>query len=61
MMWTAGFDEVHEHARFTMPSRHGFKVRHVVNHASASVIAGEPVPHPRRITESRSRPEREEE
>jgi len=34
MMWSAGFDEVSEHARFKMRSREGFKVRHVVIHAS---------------------------
>jgi hypothetical protein len=53
MMWTAGFDHVHQHAAFTMPARHDFSVRHVINHASGSVIAGQAVPHPRRITEGR--------
>jgi hypothetical protein len=28
-------------------------VRHVINHASGSVIAGQAVPRPRRITEGR--------
>lgn len=58
MMWTAGFDEINEHARFTMQSRRGFSVRHVINHATRSVIAGDPVPHPRRLTEGRPVPER---
>lgn len=49
MMWTSGFDRVREHARFTMPSTRGFSVRHVVNHASHSVIAGQPLPGPRRV------------
>jgi tRNA (mo5U34)-methyltransferase len=53
MMWTAGFDQVSEHDRFTVPSREGFSVRHVINHASSSVIAGEAVPRPRRMTEGR--------
>jgi hypothetical protein len=34
MMWTAGFDQVREHGRFRMRSSEGFKVRHVVIHAS---------------------------
>jgi tRNA (mo5U34)-methyltransferase len=51
MIWTAGFDRVHEHSYFKMPSRRGFSVRHVIHHASGSVIAGEPVPRPRRVTE----------
>ena len=51
-MWTAGFDDVHEHAYFKMPSRQGFSVQHVIHHARASVIAGEPVPRPRRLTAS---------
>lgn len=54
MMWTAGFDEVRQHARFKMPSTQGFTVRHVVHHASASVIAGQAVPRPRRATEGRT-------
>jgi tRNA (mo5U34)-methyltransferase len=54
MIWTAGFDNVNEHARFRVRSEHGFEVRHVVIHASGSVIAGEAVPHPRRMTEGRS-------
>jgi tRNA (mo5U34)-methyltransferase len=58
MMWTAGFDRVQEHARFTMKSCHGFSVRHVVNHCSGSVIAGQALPRPRRMTEGRSKPER---
>ncbi|HET9073949.1 MAG TPA: class I SAM-dependent methyltransferase [Solirubrobacteraceae bacterium] len=56
MMGTAGFDEVREHARFVMPSRRGFSVRHVVHHASASVLAGRAVPRPARITERRPAP-----
>lgn len=59
MMWTAGFDQVREHARFTMPSRRNFSVRHVINHASSSVIAGQAVPHPRRMTEGRRALERD--
>jgi tRNA (mo5U34)-methyltransferase len=54
MLHTAGFDTVTEQARFRMPSRTGkFTVRHVINHASDSVTAGQPVPHPRRLTEAR--------
>jgi tRNA (mo5U34)-methyltransferase len=53
MMWTAGFDTVQEHAYFKMPSTMDFSVRHVIHHASDSVIAGEPVPRPRRLTEER--------
>jgi hypothetical protein len=54
MMRTAGFDDVREHAYFKMPSREGkFAVRHAINHASGSVVAGQPVPHPRRLTETR--------
>ena len=41
MIWTSGFDEVRRHARFTVRSEHGFSVRHVVHHASGSVIAGQ--------------------
>lgn len=55
MMWTAGFDQVREHARFKMPSKRGFSVRHVINHASSSVIAGESAPRGR-ITEQREAP-----
>jgi tRNA (mo5U34)-methyltransferase len=52
MIWTAGFDKVHQHAYFKMDSNNrGFSVRHVINHASGSVIAGQPVPYPRRMTE----------
>jgi tRNA (mo5U34)-methyltransferase len=57
MMWTAGFDKVRQHAYFKMPSRQGFSVRHVINHASESVIAGRPVPAPRRLTEGRGIPQ----
>jgi tRNA (mo5U34)-methyltransferase len=46
MLRTAGFDEVHEHAYFKMPSRRGFAVRHMINHASGSVTAGRPRPKP---------------
>ncbi len=55
MLHTAGFDEVKRHANFKMPSTpaHNFSVRHLIHHASASVIAGEPVPEPRRMTERR--------
>lgn len=57
MLRTAGFDTVRCHATFTMASRQGFSVRHLVHHASSSVLAGEPVPAPRRITETRMSPE----
>jgi tRNA (mo5U34)-methyltransferase len=40
MLRTAGFDHVREHAYFKVPSRRGFSVRHMVNHASGSVTAG---------------------
>ena len=53
MMGTAGFDQVDQFARFNMASRHGFSVRHLILHASKSVIAGEPIPAPRRMTEGR--------
>ncbi len=53
MMWTAGFDQVRRHARFKMPSTQGWSVRHLIHHASGSVIAGEPVRRPRRVTEPR--------
>jgi hypothetical protein len=33
MLWSAGFDDVHEHGRFSMRSTQGYSVRHVVNHA----------------------------
>jgi tRNA (mo5U34)-methyltransferase len=33
MLWSAGFDRVEEHSRFTMKSNEGYSVRHVVNHA----------------------------
>jgi hypothetical protein len=33
MLWTAGFDRVQERTRFTLQSRRGFSVRHVVLHA----------------------------
>jgi tRNA (mo5U34)-methyltransferase len=56
MLSSAGFDRVDQHAHFTMPSRQGFSVRHVIHHASASVLAGQPVPRPRRITETRLTP-----
>ena len=42
MLWTAGFDQVHRHARFKLPSTRGYSVRHVVHHASASTLAGQP-------------------
>jgi tRNA (mo5U34)-methyltransferase len=41
MLWTAGFDEVRQHTRFKVRSNYGYSVRHVVHHASASVIAGQ--------------------
>jgi tRNA (mo5U34)-methyltransferase len=54
MIRTAGFDQVRRHAEFRLHSRRGFSIRHVIHHASGSVIADEPVPRPRRLTESRS-------
>jgi hypothetical protein len=56
MLATAGFDQVREHAHFKLPSQRGFSVRHVIHHATASVVAGQPVPRPRRITETRLAP-----
>jgi tRNA (mo5U34)-methyltransferase len=41
MMWTAGFDDVRRHARFKVPSSEGYSVRHLVHHASASMLAGQ--------------------
>ena len=40
MLWTAGFDDIRRVARFKLPSRRGYAVRHVVHHASHSVLAG---------------------
>ncbi len=54
MMWTAGFNQVDEHDRFTVRSSRGFSVRHVIHHASRSVTASEPVPQPTRLIESHS-------
>ena len=39
MMWTAGFDRVRQHSRFSLRSSEGYTVRHVVHHASGSVTA----------------------
>lgn len=36
MLWTAGFDRVTEHTRFAMRATDGWRVRHVIHHASAS-------------------------
>jgi tRNA (mo5U34)-methyltransferase len=36
MLWTAGFDQVREHARLALRSRRGFSVPHVVLHARVS-------------------------
>ncbi len=44
MLRTAGFDDVRRHARFKVTSSHGYSVRHVVHHASASAIAGQSRP-----------------
>jgi tRNA (mo5U34)-methyltransferase len=41
MLWTAGFDQVAERARFDMHARAGYTVRHVVHHASASATVGQ--------------------
>jgi len=57
MLRTSGFDQVQQHSAFTVPSTQGFSVRHVVNHCSASVTAGVPVPQPRRLTETRLNPQ----
>jgi tRNA (mo5U34)-methyltransferase len=37
MLWTAGFDKVEQKSKFQLPSNEGWKVRHVVHHASDSV------------------------
>jgi tRNA (mo5U34)-methyltransferase len=47
MLWTAGFDQIRRHQRFKLRSRRGYAVRHVVHHASHSVIAGQPAPRRR--------------
>lgn len=44
MMWTAGFDQVRRVARFRVRSTQRWSVRHVVHHASGSVIAGHSLP-----------------
>jgi tRNA (mo5U34)-methyltransferase len=44
LLGTAGFDYVRRHARFRVRSRDGYSVRHLVHHASGSVIAGQPAP-----------------
>jgi tRNA (mo5U34)-methyltransferase len=36
MMWSAGFDQVTEHGRFTMESTQGYSVRHAVFHGRKS-------------------------
>ena len=33
LLWTAGFDRVEEHGRFTLRAQPGYAVRHVVHHA----------------------------
>ena len=33
LLWTAGFDRVQEHGRFTMQAKAGYAVPHVVHHA----------------------------
>jgi SAM-dependent methyltransferase len=58
MMRNAGFDRVRRHRAFTVAARHGFSVRHLVTHASQSAVAGQPVPRPRRLTETRLQPPR---
>jgi len=40
MLAYAGFDRVEEHARFTMRSAHGWKIRHVVHHATQATATG---------------------
>ena len=46
MIRTAGFDLVHRHSRFRVRSREGYSVRHLVHHASHSVIAGQSAAKP---------------
>jgi tRNA (mo5U34)-methyltransferase len=53
MMWTAGFNRIRRQADFTMPSTRGFSVRHLIQHASESVIAGVPVPRAPRLAGAR--------
>jgi hypothetical protein len=40
-MWTAGFDQVRRRAAFSVRSNRGFSVRHLILHASHSVVAGQ--------------------
>ena len=44
MLRAAGFDRVREQARFRVASREGWKVRHLIHHASESTIAGSSLP-----------------
>jgi tRNA (mo5U34)-methyltransferase len=44
MLWTAGFDQVEQRARFTMPATNGLKVRHVIFHASQPVALDSAAP-----------------
>jgi tRNA (mo5U34)-methyltransferase len=44
MLWTAGFDQVRRVARFKLESTRGYRVPHVVHHASHSAIAGRSMP-----------------
>jgi tRNA (mo5U34)-methyltransferase len=39
MIWTAGFETVRRRGTFAMRSRGGFKVRHIVHHASNSLYS----------------------
>jgi tRNA (mo5U34)-methyltransferase len=49
MIWTAGFDDVQRHARFKVTSRVGYSVPHLIHHASASTIVGQPLPRRQRV------------
>ena len=50
LLRTAGFDHVRRHSRFRVRSRDGYSVRHLVHHASGSVIAGQSAPLPQHGT-----------
>ena len=55
MLWTAGFEQTRRQARFRMPSSEGWRVRHLVHHASGSTIVGQRGPS-RRATATTERP-----
>jgi tRNA (mo5U34)-methyltransferase len=50
MLWTAGFDDVRQHARVKIASTQGWSVRHVIHHAAASTISGRSLPTRRSST-----------